>query len=76
MRTIAEWNNDEIKFSIMQWHSRYIVRAECFGLEQAFRLDVTEVNGPEQLRAKLDDTFVANVRRRFAEMGKSWSQTL
>lgn len=76
MRNVHDWSEADIKFSIMQWQTRFVLRAEQAGLEQAFKYDVMDFTNADELRARVNPDFIADIKNRFDEMRVTWGKVL
>ena len=68
MRIIDTIPHPSISISIFQMNDKYIVRFEAGMMEQAFKFDISEVKGVDDLKKIVDTDFIETVRKRFNEM--------
>jgi hypothetical protein len=76
MRIIAELPHPEFKISILNMNQKFIVKIEQGTLEQSYKvpeMDLTD--GVNSIFELLDETFLASVAGRFAEMRKDFKET-
>lgn len=73
MRVVAQITDPRCLISIFAWNQKYIVKCEVGGLEQSFKIDMSEVRDAEDLKSKLTPSWLDGVVKRFADMEVSRS---
>ncbi|WP_295648584.1 hypothetical protein [uncultured Mucilaginibacter sp.] len=76
MRTVAELPHPEFKITIMSMNQKFIIKLEQGPLEQIYKvpeMDLTD--GVNSVFELLDETFLATVATRFAEMRKDFKES-
>lgn len=68
MRIIDSIPHESMTISIFQMNDKYQVRFEAGPMEQIFKFLVEEVKSVENLKTKIDATFIEATRTRFNEM--------
>jgi hypothetical protein len=75
MRIIAELPHPEFKISILNMNNKFIVKIEKGTLEQTYKVaDADLTDGVNSVFELLDETFLATVAKRFAEMLKDYKE--
>ena len=73
MRIIAELPHPEFKISILNMNQKFIVKIEKGTLEQSFKIPEMDLtDGVNSVFEFLDETFLATVAARFADMLKDY----
>jgi hypothetical protein len=76
MRIIAELPHPEFKISILNMNSKFIVKIEKGALEQTYKIsEIDLTDGVNSVFELLDETFLATVSNRFAEMLQDYRET-
>ncbi|PIQ22597.1 MAG: hypothetical protein COW65_02255 [Cytophagales bacterium CG18_big_fil_WC_8_21_14_2_50_42_9] len=70
MRVVSEIPHPEVKITIFSWNGKYLIKLEKGPLEQTYKVSEMDVLDEADLPKMLDDTFLAKVLNRFAEMGQ------
>jgi len=70
MRVVSEIPHPEVKITIFSWNGKYLIKLEKGPLEQTYKVSEMDVLDEADLSKMLDDTFLAKVLNRFAEMGQ------
>ncbi|MBC5992975.1 hypothetical protein [Pontibacter cellulosilyticus] len=76
MRVIADIPNPDVKITLHSYNGKYILKLEKANLEQIYKIEETEVNGDEGVKALIDDEFIAAVLNRFQDMRDAFVSTI
>ncbi len=76
MRVIGEIEHPEVKITTFHWNNKYLVKFERGMLEQTYKFSEFDVSGEAEIKQMIDESFVAKVIQRFAEMGKDYAALL
>lgn len=68
MRIIDSIPHPSITISIFQMNDKYIVKFEAGPMEQAFKFDIQQVKGLDNLKKQINSEFIETVRERFNQM--------
>lgn len=71
MRIIKEVSLRDFKVTLYHWNNRYLIKLEQGFLEQTFKIDQFDLTGEEDLLSVLDEVFLEEAGRRFADMATS-----
>lgn len=76
MRVVAELPHPECKITIFSMNMKFIIKFEQGALEQTYKLsEMDALKGLDSVFEILDETFIAKVSARFAEMRRDFSET-
>lgn len=73
MRTVAEIPHHTFKVTIFSYNTKYIVKVELSQFEQIYKISEMDVNGLDDVRKMLSDSFYENCMDRFLTMRDDWS---
>jgi len=76
MRIVKEFTLPDCKVTLYHWNNRYLIKLEQGFLEQTFKVDQFDVTGEEGILSILDDVFLEEARKRFADMATSLNKAL
>lgn len=71
MRVVKEIPHPDFKITLFSWNNRYLIKLEQGLLEQTFKVSEMDVTGEDDVIDLLDEKFLEDASRRFAEMGQS-----
>ena len=71
MRVVGEIPHPECKITVFSWNNRYLIKLEQGLLEQTFKVNEYDVSGEAEIHRIVDNAFVAEAVKRFAEMSQS-----
>lgn len=72
MRVIHTIPHPSFRITIMSMNDKYILRIEAGPMEQLYKINHTEVSGPEGIEKMLSEEFLKEATNSFNEMWKSW----
>jgi hypothetical protein len=74
MRVIKEFPfSDSIKASVFTWNGKYILKLECGGLEQSYKISELEISGEAELMEYCrNPKFINRVLQVFSMMEDTW----
>jgi hypothetical protein len=76
MRIIAELPHPDFKISILSMNAKFIIKIEKGTLEQTYKIaEMDLTDGINSVFELLDDTFLARVSARFADMIKDFKES-
>jgi hypothetical protein len=76
MRIIAELPHPDFKISILSMNAKFIIKIEKGTLEQTYKIPEMDLtDGVNSVFELLDDTFLATVSARFADMIKDFKES-
>jgi len=70
MRVISVVEHPLCKISIFLWNQKYLIKIEHDMFEQTFKVHEYDVNGIDDLKARLTEDFIQKTVTRFREMHK------
>ncbi len=70
MRVVAQLADPRFLISIFAWNQKFIVKCELGGLEQSFKVSMSEVPDVATLQARLTEEWRVQVHSRFESMEK------
>ncbi len=73
MRLIDTIPHNLFSIQVFNFNSKYIVKIELDQFEQSFKINQTDINGVDELKAMLDSEFLKNVLNRFIQMRSDWA---
>ncbi|AYA38525.1 hypothetical protein D3Y59_16605 [Hymenobacter oligotrophus] len=77
MRHVADIPHPDMKLTLLAWNGKYLLKCEQGSLEQTYKVSEMDLLGADaDLPKLLDDTFVAAVLRRFADMRADFAAAL
>jgi len=76
MRIISEWIYKQLRISILEMNSRYVIKVEDKILEQTYKLRDGQVKDLQHLKSILDENFYEKCISLFSEMHDNLSNTL
>lgn len=76
MRVVAEIPHRDCKITIFNWNNKYLIKFEQPYFEQTYKISEFDVTGEDDVKALLSEEFVADVVKRFKEMGNSLAQAM
>ena len=56
------------KISIFSWNGKFLLKFELNGCEQIFKVAEIDIGSLENLKARVDDSFLSRVMARFEDM--------
>lgn len=68
MRVIAEIPHPAVKITLFHWNGKYLIKLERGNLEQTYKVSELDVTGEQEVRAMLDESFIAAVVELFDQM--------
>jgi hypothetical protein len=68
MRVIAEIPHPAVKITLFHWNGKYLIKLERGNLEQTYKVSELDVTGEQEVRAILDEPFIADVVELFDQM--------
>ena len=69
MRNIAEMTSSAgDRITVMHWNQKYVIRVERGPMEQVYKLDALDFDGPDALCARLNDAFGTHCSSVFQKM--------
>lgn len=75
MRFVEDIPHPQFKIGLFAWNGKYIVKIEAGPYEQTYKVSELDLSGADNLRAMLDEPFLAGVARRFQAMDTDWQET-
>jgi hypothetical protein len=75
MRTVAEIPHHTFRISIFSYNSKYILKIELGQFEQVYKINEMDINGLEELKNMLSETFYENCMDRFLKMREDWQKS-
>ncbi len=76
MRVVAEIPHSHFKIQIFNWNGKYQIKLEIGPFEQTYKVDETNVNGLEDVKALITDEFLNQVMGRMVSMREDWNNAL
>lgn len=76
MRYITDIPDSRFKIALYAWNNKYIIKIEAGLLEQTYKISELDITSSDDVRAMLDETFLARVDQRFGDMASDWQQAL
>lgn len=76
MRVIADIPNPNVKITLHSYNGKYIIKLEKANLEQIYKIEETEVDGDEAVKALIDEEFIEAVLNRFQDMRDAFVSTI
>ena len=74
MRTVAELPHHTFRISIFSYNAKYILKIELGQFEQVYKISEMDVNGLEDIKRMVNDSFLENCMDRFLKMREDWQQ--
>ena len=71
MRVVGEIPHPDCKITVFSWNNRYLIKLEQGLLEQTFKVNEYDVSGEAEIHRIVDNAFVEEAVKRFAEMSQS-----
>lgn len=68
MRVVKQISHLQCRITLFNWNNRYLIKMERGGMEQTYKIDQFEVEGDAMVEKLIDETFIAEVVRRFDDM--------
>jgi len=68
MRQLADIPHPEVKITLFSWNGKYLIKLEKGQLEQTYKVSEMDVTSDEDVRALLDEEFIAAAVQRFQQM--------
>lgn len=69
MRVIEEINHPVCKITLFSWNGKFIIKFEAGSfLEQTYKVNEIDVTGIDDIKALINDEFMAKVAARFRDM--------
>ncbi len=75
MRYLNDIPHPHFRIGLYAWNNKYILKIEAGLLEQTYKISETDVLDPSELPNLVDQPFLEQVARRFAEMDTDWRAT-
>lgn len=75
MRVVLEIPHPECKITVFSWNNRYLIKLEQGLFEQTFKVNEYDLSGDSELHKLIDEPFIQEAIRRFADMNSSLQQT-
>lgn len=75
MRYLNDIPHPHFRIGLYAWNNKYILKVEAGLLEQTYKISETDVLDPAELPKLVDQPFLEQVARRFAEMDADWRAT-
>jgi len=75
MRTVAEIPHHTFKVSIFSYNAKYIVKIELGQFEQVYKVAEMDVNGLDDVKSMLTNSFYENCMDRFLKMREDWQNS-
>jgi hypothetical protein len=75
MRTVAEIPHHTFRISVFSYNAKYILKIELGQFEQVYKISEMDVNGLEDIKQMINDTFLENCMDRFLKMREDWQQS-
>ena len=76
MRVVGEIPHSECKITVFAWNNRYLIKLEQGLLEQTFKVNEYDISGEGDLYKIIDEPFIREAIKRFAEMNRSLLQAM
>ena len=76
MRVVLEIPHRDCKITVFAWNNRYLIKLEQGLLEQTFKVNEYDLSGESELPKIIDEPFIQEAIRRFADMNASLQQAL
>lgn len=76
MRVVAEIPHRDCKITIFNWNNKYLIKFEQPFFEQTYKISEFDVTSENDLKSLLSEDFIADVMKRFEEMGNSLAQAM
>lgn len=68
MRQLADIPHPEAKITLFSWNGKYLIKLERGPFEQTYKVSEMDVASEAEVRALLDEEFVAAAVQRFSQM--------
>jgi hypothetical protein len=72
MRIVRTIKHPHITISIFSMNDKYVIKLEAGPMEQAFKVAMNEIAGPDAIEQLLDKEFMQKALERFKEMFASF----
>jgi len=76
MRIISEWTYKQLRISILEMNSRYVIKVEDKILEQTYKLRDGQVKDLNHLKSVLNEAFYEKCISLFSEMQTNLTNAL
>lgn len=73
MRVIGEIPHPQLKITLFNWNGKYLIKLEAGPYEQTYKVNETDVSGEDDIRAMVNETFIAAAMEIFKHMHQSLS---
>lgn len=75
MRVVADIPHPDLKITLFAWNGKYLMKLERGNFEQTYKVSEMDVSGDEEVKAMLDETFLATAMQLFEQMRASLRET-
>jgi hypothetical protein len=72
MRLVKNVPHSRFKIDIHQYNAKYIVKIALGQFEQSYKIDESDVSGPDEVERMITTDLLRNSLKRFIEMREEW----